>query len=451
MVFPPQGYGVEDEPYTYCIFLDNDGYYKAKNGKTGRIDFSSTDAATVIQNAIDASSDGSKILLKMQGKMWNITTTINVTKNTLTIEGDSDYDSVGYLSPVGDFPVISASNKLGLTLRHIGFLNTKNSHCVKLVQSDRVSIEGVRFEGSATSAAGGAIYAEECWVVTIERCVFRNLGSPSIAPITFRRPASPRYTGWCSDWKIIGCIFYVDKSSSGISPTYVIDPCDPNGCPTSDTTIVASWFESNRYVQNFIGGTSTGYADSYRIIGNYFTKSGAEAIVLRANSQIVGNFFISCGSPTSAQIKLLGGYNTVVGNTFSLGSNSQIIVYFPSTVSQSSVGRTVIAGNSCWYPSTRPKIFVSDAGYVALCEANSGVYPTRNRGTATIPAGQTSVTVTHGLVSTPTKIIVTPRANIGSVWVSSRDSTSFTINCSTAPTTDVVVDWEAEVFSTASL
>jgi len=72
-------------------------------------------------------------------------------------------------------------------------------------------------------------------------------------------------------------------------------------------------------------------------------------------------------------------------------------------------------------------------------------YPTENSGIATIPAGETSVTVAHGLVATPSKVIVTPRGNIGAVWVSARNATDITINCETAPTIDTIVDWYAEV------
>jgi hypothetical protein len=72
-------------------------------------------------------------------------------------------------------------------------------------------------------------------------------------------------------------------------------------------------------------------------------------------------------------------------------------------------------------------------------------YMKRNRFTATIPANSTSVTVAHGLNGTPSKVVVTPRGNIGNVWVSARDSTNITINCSTAPTADTVVDVDAEI------
>jgi len=72
-------------------------------------------------------------------------------------------------------------------------------------------------------------------------------------------------------------------------------------------------------------------------------------------------------------------------------------------------------------------------------------YVTENSGTATIAAGTTSVTVAHGLAATPTKVLITPRADIGDVWVSARDATNITINCDTAPAADVIVDWYAEI------
>ena len=70
-------------------------------------------------------------------------------------------------------------------------------------------------------------------------------------------------------------------------------------------------------------------------------------------------------------------------------------------------------------------------------------FTTESSGTATISASTSSVTVTHGLTGIPTIIVVTPRDNIGSVWVSNRNETIFTINCSSAPSNDVTVDWYA--------
>jgi len=70
----------------------------------------------------------------------------------------------------------------------------------------------------------------------------------------------------------------------------------------------------------------------------------------------------------------------------------------------------------------------------------------RNYGTATLPAGATSVTVSHGLDGTPGVVKVTPRSiAVGACAVTARDATSFTITVETAPAVDVEIDWEAEV------
>jgi len=72
-------------------------------------------------------------------------------------------------------------------------------------------------------------------------------------------------------------------------------------------------------------------------------------------------------------------------------------------------------------------------------------YISENSGTATIPAGATSVTVAHGLAGTPRVVKHCPRANLGAVWVSARDSVNITLNVAVAPTVATETDWEAEL------
>jgi len=69
----------------------------------------------------------------------------------------------------------------------------------------------------------------------------------------------------------------------------------------------------------------------------------------------------------------------------------------------------------------------------------------RNYGTATISANTTSTTVTHNLICTPSKVYVTPLGQLpGPIWVSNVNNTSFTINISQAPTSDLQIAWYAE-------
>jgi len=56
-----------------------------------------------------------------------------------------------------------------------------------------------------------------------------------------------------------------------------------------------------------------------------------------------------------------------------------------------------------------------------------GASPTTTAGVATITAASSTVTVTHGLPSTPTSVTVTP-ASEARVWVTAIGATTFVIN-----------------------
>jgi hypothetical protein len=84
---------------------------------------------------------------------------------------------------------------------------------------------------------------------------------------------------------------------------------------------------------------------------------------------------------------------------------------------------------------------------MATTVARFGTDRQSNSGTATITSAATTVTVTHGLTSTPTHVFVTPRALGTAVkwWVSARDPSGFTITLNAAPGSNVDLDWFAAV------
>ncbi|MCC5989923.1 MAG: hypothetical protein LM558_00235 [Thermosphaera sp.] len=70
----------------------------------------------------------------------------------------------------------------------------------------------------------------------------------------------------------------------------------------------------------------------------------------------------------------------------------------------------------------------------------------RRTGVATIPAGSTRITVSHGLITTPSKVLITPLGSPpGKLWVENITSTSFDIVTDTATTSNLNVAWYAEV------
>lgn len=80
--------------------------------------------------------------------------------------------------------------------------------------------------------------------------------------------------------------------------------------------------------------------------------------------------------------------------------------------------------------------------YNVLLVDNIG-FVTKNEGVGAVGNTFKSVVVPHGLDITPTKVIVTPQGNLGSVWVSNIGATTFTFNCSTASAGDTIFTWEA--------
>ena len=97
------------------------------------------------------------------------------------------------------------------------------------------------------------------------------------------------------------------------------------------------------------------------------------------------------------------------------------------------------------FTELKVKPLLIEGGTNIVIRRNKG-YLTENSGVATIPAGSTRVTVSHGLASTPTKFQITPLGQpAGKLWVENITSTSFDIVTDTAPASNLNVSWYAEV------
>jgi len=92
---------------------------------------------------------------------------------------------------------------------------------------------------------------------------------------------------------------------------------------------------------------------------------------------------------------------------------------------------------------------VSNAGTANIIRNNRG-YVTENSGTATVLNATTSIVVTHGLATTPTRVQITPRENptnaVSFWWVDTLTTTQFTINVNANPgASNLDFDWRAVV------
>ena len=95
--------------YSYMISMDG-SVCKAKNGSTGQIDYSGTDASTVIQSTINDSTDGENIFIKTG--VYEILTSILV-KSNVGITGAGRKNTI--LRRIADVPILRFYEKDGIS------------------------------------------------------------------------------------------------------------------------------------------------------------------------------------------------------------------------------------------------------------------------------------------------------------------------------------------------
>jgi len=184
---------------------------------------------------------------------------------------------------------------------------------------------------------------------------------------------------------------------------------------------------------------SSNYIDSANRTGiniSYEALSSNNQLKIRKNSIINCNVLNTEGYGiyiTNIQNALIS--NNIIDDT---SHNRGGGIYTDSNSHSNTVINNVITGMT--------GLKINLGGTSNIIKDNPG-YTTENTGTATITASQTSVTISHSLASTPTRINVTPFGNVGSCWVdpASITATEMTIHSSTAPETDTVVSWSAQV------
>ena len=111
------------------------------------------------------------------------------------------------------------------------------------------------------------------------------------------------------------------------------------------------------------------------------------------------------------------------------------------------VSDSTVQFNQLWGNTNAAQLFSDWGGAGIVINQNSG-YKTENRGVATIPAGSTSVTVLHGLSTTPdrSKFSITPLDDLGSAttrfFVGPPNSTQFLIGINAAASGDKSFAWQ---------
>ncbi len=183
------------EPPSYIIYIDATGKINARNGATGAIDYSGTDAATVIQSAITALTSGGEVFIKRG--TYQITRAISLRSlvymdgegpgSVLRMANGTGLDSVLLLSGLNDVVVCDLAidgNKanqtsgLGRGIDIVGVQAGTNGNLVV----NRVKVSNTRGDGIIAEGASLVNMA-----LMISHCEIENAGVRSIFILNVNR------------------------------------------------------------------------------------------------------------------------------------------------------------------------------------------------------------------------------------------------------------------------
>jgi hypothetical protein len=452
------------EEASYIVFTDGSKYY-AKNGSTGMIEYSDTDASNVIQYAINKVSAlnggivylkagrymlGSSIVLKsgviLQGEGWNRQniepyapetgktvggTVLDASAGIDAITG-INIDAGGIRDLAIDYPargiVLGDNNVLGCAYFHIRnvriykpsirgievtnfqYLRIDQLYIIDVPSGSDKTAPGAWFKNDHSNWAGGNSVFTDIFIRGGAQADGVMLFEAINLPLNLIEVIRPQINMWGSSGVGSGIRLINNTNDLGSLSRINIYGIDVEGNPEAALRlegVTDSFFEfayTDAVYYAHLKGSPTGISTYMNIITGRVNKI--------KNESMWENWVISS----------YPGFSVVSGGIFGL-----VIM------------RNPVSGNN------RPAIHIGTS-VLYLDERYSIRHPGRNFGVTTISAGSTRVTVSHGLSKTPTTVIVTPLAQPpGKLWVENITSTSFDIVTDTAPTSGLNVAWYAEV------
>jgi len=403
------------ETASYIIFRQGDTYY-AKNGTTGVIEFSGTDAASVIQQAIDAINGKGHIFIK--SGIYNCYTPITYNSESfeLYIEGEA----------AGLYP----KTTLGTVLRKCfdGDLLTLTSSNYNPKANFR--LEKLRFDGQRDYYTGRLVVINgPSWSV-IKDCVFRDSYGNAI------RIEKSKVI------RLVRCQVYFVQTESGVylnkvadSQIYDLEVCigGGEGWGHTQSTGIALEIDEGCGLEIF-GGHFEGYygiktSSQITVIGAHFSLSWSNNVYIGfAGCSFIGCYFFNPNN---------GGFSDQKGaNILTISPNVRIIGCYINSGGKATYGyygygssESLIAHNDFYGTfSISPIRFVGGEIYRDNIRVK-----TENSGTATI-SSSTSVTFEHGLAGTPTHVEVGWKDTGYGDWKWTANATHITITVTNSGT-----------------
>jgi len=496
---------------SYIIWTDGSTIY-ALNGTTGTIDYSGTDAATVINNAVTNIDEG---IVYIKSGLYILSSAISL-KSNIEIIGEKNT-----ILKVDDGAQINAIEGTGVTNVHISNLEIDGNYAnntEKIAGGDNIQ-NGIYLSNctychienviSHDNIFHGIFLVNGCSYNNVKNCILHDNGYRAIHSHTncthnlydgniCYNDGKTNYGGLFviydgnnyntvtnniiindglygialhgkddeasnlpSEYNLISnnmiysdtglmCGIYIQNDNfdyNTISNNVI--KVDGYGILQASGTMVGCQISNNFIKSNRKGLYIVGTFDSGKISNNYYYNDGEGSIYLKntETSHITDNYVFKGdwnGDSYDAIHLEASNYNTIMNNyIYGAGYFIRYGIY-----EDASSDYNVIAMNRIYDIVSTP--IVKNGDHTDVYK-NYG-YTTENSGTSEITGDgtNTSFSISHGLATTPSQVLVTPtNSSMASAtwWVSAKTSTTFTITFSTAPSNGdkLSFDWYAEV------
>jgi len=420
------------QPYSYVIWTDGTNYY-AKNGRTGQIDFSGTDASTVIQNAINSLSAGGKIYIRRG--IYTIMNTITLSDG-ITLEGEirasgNFYDTKGTILRGSADPILKVTvNKNPLyqnliEIRNIRIepttsntailvspqntLNGLNIINVGIVPRTLQTGYGIVLDATQYPIINTLIHRVELWY--LDKAIYGkgiHISDSTVKNYLTTLTISKSIFERCKT------AIRLEGAISTVISNNIIEGSEYNGVEIYSSGIV--WIENNHFENNPYSTGVTGYD---------LVIQGEPNLNIYANEiHIRENIFGSRNAVANIYLK----YATriiIIGNSF---------VYTPQN--------NIYAENDTYY------LWIERNRFSTQNTIRGSLYKNIGKATFSGDGTTTQFKIAHGLGGLPTLVVVTPASSDakGNFYVTV-DSTYIYVNYSTAPpagTDNIQLYWYAQ-------
>jgi len=405
---------IQSVPASYVVWKDGSTYRAECLLKDGA-DYSGTDAATVIQSAIDAGGDYTSIMFK--SGTYTLSSPLIIKKHGISLCGIGFHQVTIEGAALSNYAIISGED--ATTWYYFTLRNLRITGGVKIINVPFTRIKNCRFKDSGTDRYNLYII-EGCHYSLISDCLFQNGDAGGIFiegdnnPLVIKNNAFDTTPNFMLKW--------VPKTGGG-KPQFGV--------------ISSNKFESN---ENLEGAAIVIQSCQYMVISdnvisgyfgdfNVIELAGKDAD-RSVYTEIIGN---NIEIETGNKILCLEDARDciIIGNAFRDKYGNGTAISLENTAQRNIITNNRIEGTVSVADGATPNIIRYNYGFV-----------TENSGTATI-SSSTYVDVTHGLAGTPTAINVTPATSgTGDWYISDIGDTTFRINVANSGT--YTFHWTAE-------